>query len=110
MRKPLSDIALDLVQILLLANASIWLVFGTITSVNMVVNSTLMFVNAAVLLVLSYIVYRKKRWAFTLTGLYLVINIILTVTDQFGYFDAVLLILYIVTLLLLMFGRKAMTL
>lgn len=96
----------------------IWLVFGTwsITRLNdsegdlspsmLAIIAVLMFVNAVVLIWISWGIGRGQRWYYYFGLLALAGNIFLTLTDDFGIFDLIVLIIAVVLFLILVVTRS----
>lgn len=105
-----------IVRILFYLNAAIWLVFGLISLyrlgsgdnaylITMLVIAILMFGNVVALTLSGFVLkWRQKRW-FWLGTAVLLINIILTFTDQVGLFDLLTLLLDVIILSLLIANR-----
>jgi hypothetical protein len=104
-------------QGLFILNTTIWLVFGIVSlSSNSLgeavpefvrwIIASLMFGNAAAMLVSGYAIGQRIRWTFTLALTVLAINILLTFTDQVGLFDWITLAIDLVLLGLLIAARK----
>ena len=105
-------------QWLFFLNAAIWFFFG-ITSILRLANDNnlpiivlwvitiLMFGNVGAMVVTDLWLGRQSRWAFLLALAVLFINILLTFTDQVGFFDIVTALLDFVILGLLLFDRKS---
>lgn len=91
------------VQRLFFVNAAIWLLFGVISLARMANQTTqftaalvigvLMLGNVAAMLIAGVGVGQQKRWATAFGLAVLLINIILTITDEFGIFDLITLLL-----------------
>ncbi len=105
-----------LAKTLFFLNAGIWLLFGTWSLVRLADQTTagslapiavLMFGNAAAMLVCGLGIGRRKRWFYLLAVALLLFNIILSVTDQFGLFDLVTMLLDLLLLALLIINRPA---
>lgn len=83
-------------KILLHFIASFWLVFGALwlfrESDYRWFYATGAFSNAIVLTMLTWLMSRGRRWAYWLLVTLLAANVILTVTDQIGWFDLAYLI------------------
>ena len=104
-------------QWLFFFNACIWLVFA-VNSIFRLVNSSntpliaiwvvtiLMFGNAGTMLVTGLWLGQRSRWAFFLALVVLFVNILLTFTDQVGFYDIVTVLLDFVILGLLLYDRK----
>ncbi len=105
-------------QWLFFLNAAIWFFFG-ITSILRLANGNnppiitlwviiiLMFGNVGAMVVTGLWLGRQSRWAFLLALVVLFINILLTFTDQVGFFDIVTALLDFVILGLLLYDRKS---
>lgn len=104
-----SSEAVRRVQSLFYLNAVIWLVFSTaaILRLNtlhpnalglMAGLALLMFGNVLALLVGGIVLGKQKRWGYLLALLVLLANIVLTIADDFGYFDFIALALATITL------------
>ncbi len=98
-------------------NALVWLVFGVIVAMNAhpaLPNQPLVkggmaflsFVVAGVLIGLIFLLARRSRLAyFSSLGLFLVITF-LTITDQFGWSDFVILVINLTPMILLLKDRR----
>ena len=95
----------------------IWFLFGVYSMIRITGGSTslsnfgwiiagLMFVNGAVLIWIGWGLREARRFYFYLALLVLVGNILLTITDEFGIFDLVTLIIAISLLILLLVTRS----
>jgi hypothetical protein len=67
----------------------------------------LMFANAGAMFVIGFWLGRKSKWAYFLALAVLLVNILLTFTDQVGFYDIVTVLLDFVTLGLLLYDRKS---
>lgn len=65
----------------------------------------LMLANAALLLVIAYGIGRRRRWPFYAGVGVLLVNAVLSVTDEFGLLDFLFLLLNLVLLALLVWNR-----
>lgn len=95
-----------------------WLVFGTwsivrvggsggnITSTMMVIIAALMFINAAVLIWISWGIGRGQKLYYYFGLLALAGNMFLTLTDDFGLFDLIVLLIAIALFILLVVTRS----
>jgi hypothetical protein len=104
-------------QALFFFNAAIWLILG-ITSLLRLANSSggqpaslwmvaiLMFGNVAALLLCGWGIGTTQKGYFYLAFLVLAINILLTVTDQFGVLDLATLVIDVILLGLLVGAWK----
>lgn len=104
-------------QVLFLLNAVIWLLFGAVSlaritasesvqSMTTLVVAILMLGNVGAMLVAGIGIGRRKRLLFYFGIVVLVVNIILTITDQFGLFDLITLALDLILLGLLLITRE----
>ena len=95
----------------------IWFLFGVYSLIRITGGSTslpnfgwiiagLMFVNGAVLIWIGWGLREARRFYFYLALLVLAGNILLTITDEFGIFDLVTLIIAISLLILLLVTRS----
>ena len=103
-------------QYLFYLNAAIWLLFGVISlfrmatgesvySITLLVVAFLMFSNMVAMLVAGFVIrWPRKKWFWLATAV-LLINIILTFTDQVGIFDLITLFLDVSILGLLIANR-----
>jgi len=117
MRKKLNTI----LQVLLLINALIWFVSGGITlfsgrqyilsGINLyLILSVLMFLNAFCLVLAAKFITKKSKIIFPLVVLLVLINFILSFTDQLGLMDFLVIGLNSITLILLFKSRMKPTL
>ena len=72
----------------------------------MVILIILLFLNAILFAVFSFLIDRKKKWLFYLIVLFLLANIVLTVTDQVGVFGVLVLVIDFMLLNLVFLKRK----
>lgn len=104
-------------QVLFFLNAAIWLAFGVWSLVRLGRGSAhqtltlwivaiLMFGNVGAMLLSGVGLGSRQRRFFWLAVAVLAVNIVLTVTDEFGIFDALTLALDLALLGLLVAGRK----
>ena len=95
---------LKIAQILLYLNAAIWVALAvtslirlekndTLPLITLLVISFLMFCNAGAMFIAGVTIVRGKRWYLYFAIAVLVVNIILTFTDQVGIFDWLTLII-----------------
>lgn len=111
-----SNHPLRIAQILFFLNSAVWLIFGAFTLLRlgdgptapstMVVIAGLMAGNAAAMLVAGLTVRRPQKRYFFLAGGVLLLNILLSVTDEVGFFDLATMVLDLIILGLLIAGRK----
>jgi len=95
-----------------------WLVFGTwsafridnsggnISGTILILIAVLMFLNSAVLIWISWGIGKGKRWYYYFGMIVLAVNIFLTLTDDFGVFDLIVLLIAIVLFILLVVTRS----
>lgn len=105
-----------LAQGLFFLNALIWLGFGLYTlwgmagrypgHITVYIIGILMLGNVGAMLLSGFLLGRQNNWFFYFAIFVLVINIILTVTDQFGFFDFITLVIDLVLLGILISIRK----
>lgn len=85
-------------QALFVLNGVIWFVFGVVSLLQLtrrypdqqltyILIAVLMFANVAALLLSAWLVGKPWRWGFYLALAVLLANILLTFTDQVGFFD-----------------------
>ena len=105
-------------QWLFFINACVWLVLAinnilrleSISNTPMIVLWVviiLMFANAGAMFVTGLWLGRQSKWAYFLALAILLVNILLTFTDQVGFYDIVTVLLDFVTLGLLFYDRKS---
>jgi len=110
--------ALHLAKSLLYLDAAIWLVFGIASLIRLANHSSagwltllivaaLLFVNCGAMLIAAWGIGRRWRPFYYFALLLLAGNIILTFTDQFGWFDFITLLLDCALLGILILQRKA---
>jgi len=105
---------LKLTQILIFVNALVWLVFGLLSFTLAgtgagpwrVILSGLMVANAVVLAWFGMKIASRRAWVFFLGILYMAFNVVLSITDQFGWIDALILLLNLCLLGLLFVTRQ----
>ena len=109
--------SIQIMRILFYLNAAIWLVLGVVSllrianegavySMTILVVALFMFGNMAALLLSGFVLkWQQKRWFWLVTAV-LLINIILTFTDQVGLFDLLTLLLDLIILSLLIVNRE----
>lgn len=103
-------------QVLFFINAAIWLLFGVISLTRMASSSDqviaalavsiLMLGNVGAMLIAGIGIGRQNRSLYYFGILVLLINIILTITDEFGVFDLITLMLDVFLLGLLIATRS----
>ena len=105
-------------QILFFVNAAIWLCFcivslvrignnNSVPVITLFVVAILMFGNAGAMLAAGITIGQGNRWYYYFAVTLLVVNIILTFTDQFGILDLLTLIIDLITLGLVLISNKA---
>lgn len=94
--------AIQAIRYLFYLCAAIWVVFGIINiirfgfaSSTMLLIITLMFSNAAVMYFSGLWLRYQNKWGYLFAAGILGLNILLTITDQFGIFDLITLALYL---------------
>ena len=104
-------------QALFFTNAAIWLVFGGVSLVRMgssgpdflitaFIVAVLMFGNVGAMLVSGVGIGTRRMLFYCLAIVVLVINVLLTFTDQVGAFDIITVVIDLVALGLLIATRK----
>jgi hypothetical protein len=107
---------LKLTRSLFFINAAVWLIFGflgfmravTSTSDLRLILSVLMIANAAVMIWFGVMIVTGRNWVFFLAILYMALNVVLSITDQFGWIDALILLLNLCVLGMLFITRHRM--
>ena len=105
---------LNLIRILFFVNAAVWIVFGILSLLQAVdggsslrwMISILMFSNAVVMIWFGVMIATGRNWIFFLAFLYMAVNVVLSITDQFGWIDALILFLNLVILGMLFVARQ----
>jgi lysylphosphatidylglycerol synthetase-like protein (DUF2156 family) len=102
-------------QALLIANAVIWLGFGVASFIRiaelgagsgtLAAVAVLMFGNAAAMLICGVGLGTRRRVFYWLALAVLIVNVVLTFTDQFGAFDLITLVIDLVIVGLLVAAR-----
>jgi hypothetical protein len=108
-----------LLQALFFLNAAIWVLFGLISLARLAQGNSpnqmmimkgiiagLMFGNAAAMLICGLLLGKRQKRGYSLAVLVLTINIILSVTDQFGWIDLITMLYDLALLGLLIANRK----
>ncbi len=109
--------AARLAKSLFLLNALIWLLLGgasllqmasrgNVPAVTLAVVAVLMLGNALALLLAGLLLAPGRRWVYLPAVALLLLNIVLTFTDQFGLFDLLTLIVDIAVLALLVLAHR----
>jgi hypothetical protein len=101
----------DLMKGLFFLNAALWTLFGVLflsRAVNGMfwVIAALMFVNAGLMLAFGLAIGRGGRLVYWATLAFLGGNILLTVTDQVGFADLIILLIDLALLVLLVVDRR----
>jgi len=105
-----------LTQALFFLNAAIWLVFAILSlfraasenGLTRGVITIMMVANAVVMFWFGVKILSGRAWIFSLAILYIALNVVLSVTDQFGWIDALILLLNLILLGLLFLARHRM--
>jgi len=115
-RTPPPPTPLRAAQILLLINALVWIGVGISGLVDFPLEEAyagllwvvigLMFANALLFLAVAWGIGRGKSWLFWLGVAQVTVNLVLSVTDQVGFLDVVVLLLNAALLALLFAQRK----
>ncbi|PLX25517.1 hypothetical protein C0580_02235 [Candidatus Parcubacteria bacterium] len=95
---------LHILIFLLMANALLWVFLGVLTIIPF--NAAVMFGNALIFMLFAYLVQQKYKLAYDVALVYILVNVFLTITDQFGIYDFVALILNITTLYYIYEAKK----
>ena len=66
----------------------------------------LIFINSLVLFWIGWNIKKQKRFIYIISLCYILLNLILTITDDFGILDLLALIINIITLILLIANRR----
>jgi len=85
------------VKLLFILIAVIWFIFGIYTCLESgnILFTAIMFINSGLFFWLGNRVCRREKVAYYGALIVLAINIILTITDQFGVYDFIILVLNI---------------
>jgi hypothetical protein len=98
-------------------NAAVWLAFGLSSLFFRAINdgglarwviTALMIANAIVMFWFGVMIVGGRNWVFFLAILYMALNVVLSITDQFGWVDAIILLLNLCLLGLLFVTRYRM--
>ncbi|MFA6272693.1 MAG: hypothetical protein WC693_06425 [Patescibacteria group bacterium] len=113
--KEKNPITMTVLRMLLIMNALAWLVFGTFAFFGGTTNpdqvtlmklmSFFMFADAGLFVLVFIGTIKKKMWAYTGGIILLVINIVLSVTDEFGTADFIAIFLSLAALILLLTNK-----
>lgn len=102
---------------LFLINAVIWLVFGILSfllraledgSLARWVITILMLTNGLVMIWFGMVILSGRSWILTLGIVYMALNLVLSITDQFGWIDALIFSLDLCLLGFLLVARHRM--
>jgi len=101
-------------QVTFFLNALVWLIFGALSfslafkgAGNLrFVLSALMLINASIFVGFGFLIRKGQPWVFFLAILYVAVNVVLSITDQFGWFDFFIMLLNLVLLGLLFVTRQ----
>jgi len=108
---------LKLTRYLFFLNAVVWLAFGVASLLSRALDNgslarwvitVMMLANAAVMLWFGVKIVAGQNWVFFLAILYMALNVVLSITDQFGWTDALILLLNLCLLGLLFLTRHRM--
>ena len=98
---------LKLTRTLFFINAAVWLTFGVSSllfraidegSLTRWVISIMMITNAIFMIWFGVMIVTGRNWVFFLAILYMAFNMVLSITDQFGWVDAIILLLNLIVL------------
>jgi len=98
-------------QAIFLLNAAIWILFSILTLRRMHESTAwiiaiLMAGNAGAMLLAGWGIGKRQKWFYYLGIAVLAVNIVLTVTDEFGLFDLITLLIDVILLVLLLATRS----
>ena len=104
---------LKLTQVLFFANAIVWFLFGAMGLIKVIeagsmlrwILAIMMMANAAVMLWFGVAIVDGQAQVFFLAILYTALNVVLSITDQFGWVDFLILLLNLCLLGLLFVTR-----
>ena len=99
-------------------NAAIWLIFGilgilrlargnTTPTITLWVITVMMFGNVGAMLLAGWWLGKRSKWAFFFALAVLGVNLLLTFTDQVGFFDILTALIDLGLLGLLLYDRKS---
>ena len=103
-------------QAMFFLNALVWLVFSLLSFVRASATSNelrwmlsvLMLINAGLMFGFGYLIVKGQPWTFFLAILYVAVNVVLSITDQFGWLDFLIMLFNLVLLGLLFVTRQRM--
>lgn len=108
---------LKITRILFFVNAVVWLAFGVSSllfraldggSVARWVITVMMIANAIVMIWFGVMIVSGRKWVLFLAILYMALNVVLSIADQFGWIDAIILLLNLIVLGMLLLTRHRM--
>jgi hypothetical protein len=116
MKKNQTSTLLKLTQALFFANAAIWFLFSVMSLFSVIgagsalrwALTIMMIANAAILLWFGVEIADEPTQLFPLAIIYTALNIVLSLTDQFGWIDFLVLLLNLCLLGLLFVTRHRM--
>jgi hypothetical protein len=111
-----NSIMLKLTQALFFANAILWFLFGIMSLIRVIEVSSgirwiltiMMIANAAILIWFGVTIAEGRSQVFFLAIVYTALNVVLSITDQFGWVDFLVLLLNLCLLGLLFVTRHQM--
>ena len=116
MEKHPIPVLLKLTRALLFVDAAVWLVFVVLSCLPAMTGGSalrwvlilLMGINAGILFWFGVMIVSARKAGFTLAILYMALNVVLSITDQFGLIDAVILSLNLCVLASLVVSAQRM--
>jgi len=95
-------------------NAAVWLVFSVLSLLRAIdggdlirwIYTFLMLANAMVMFWFGVKIINGQAWTFFIAIIYMALNVVLSITDQFGWVDALILLLNLCLLGLLFVTRQ----
>ena len=116
MKKEQTTSLLKLTRAMFFVNVLVWLMFGVGSLIKAVeegstlrwVITFMMIANAAVMFWFGVVIVNGQKRVFFLAILYMALNVVLSITDQFGWVDALILSLNLILLGLLFVTRQRM--
>ena len=93
---------LKLTRNLFFINAAVWLAFGVASLLFRAIDegtltrwviTIMMIANAIVMIWFGVMIPSGRTWIIFLAILYMALNVVLSITDQFGWIDAIILLL-----------------
>jgi hypothetical protein len=112
-----TSIMLKWTRNLFFINAAVWLAFGISSllfraldedTLTRWIITIMMIANAFVMIWFGVMIPSGRAWIFFLAILYMALNVILSITDQFGWIDALILLLNLCLLGMLFVARHRM--